>query len=86
MFKLVYYNASSGRKETLAVGSEKATKASLDSVIDNSRSPVRTVRSDYVEFRNGDIARVVSMVPLSAIMLTREDRGFYNDGAESIFE
>ena len=83
MYKLVYYDAGTGGSETLYTGSEKNAKKHLDNFIEKHGLEVKTVSSSHVEFRNGDILRVVSLVPLSAIMLTREQRGYEDDGFDS---
>lgn len=83
MYKLSHFSASTGKTETLLLGSEKSVKNELDALTANSSYGIKSVSSSYVKFRNGDVLKVAAVSPLSAIMLTKEERGYEDDGFDS---
>lgn len=84
MYKVSYYHADTGTEDNHWPVSLERAKTILDGFISNGPS-IKKVTALSVEFRNGDSARISNMSPLSAIMLDREDRGYDNDGSDSIF-
>ena len=86
MFNIEYFHADTGETNSYYKSKKADALAMLDKFIDNGPENVKTVSASRIDFSNGDYARVVDLVPLSAMMLTREERGYYNNGSDSIFE
>ena len=85
MYKVSYYHADTGDTDWSYKVKLESAKAELDRFIDNGPGNVRRVSALRVDFTNGDFARITDMNPLCPLMLDREDRGFDNDGSDSIF-
>jgi len=86
MYRIEYYHADTRSKDSFFKTLKTDALKMLDRFIDNGPGNVKKVTPYRVDFRNGDYARVVDLVPLSAMMLDREDRGYGADDADTIFE
>jgi len=71
MFKIEYFHKDTGETDWFYKTLKKDALKMLDKFIDNGPDQVKSVSAYKVAFKNGDYARVVDLVPLSALMLER---------------
>lgn len=86
MFRIEYYHADTGDTAVFHKFLKKDALKMLDRFIDNGPDNVKKVSAMRVDFKNGDYACIAAEIPLSAIRISCEDRGYDNDGSDSIFD